>query len=288
LADALTWTLRATSRPVWGVVPWLRELGLPEEDSLGLPRDDAAGVVREDRVTVAVVVLPHLSNFTDFDALRIEPDITLRFVDSPEAVGDPDVLVLPGSKNVFSDLAFLRRTGWDTRVAQFADEGRTLLVGICGGFQMLGESISDPYGLEGREGTVEGLGLLPMTTALELEKTLRRTQARHLPSALPVSGYQIHHGRTALHHGLPTVERDDGEVIGIASRDHAVWGSYLHGIFDADAFRRWFIDELRQRRALLPLLQVQAHYDLELAIQRLTDTVRASVDVKAIYRELGL
>jgi cobyric acid synthase len=84
------------------------------------------------------------------------------------------------------------------------------------------------------------------------------------------------------------VERDDGEVIGIASRERAVWGSYLHGIFDADAFRRWFIDELRQRRALLPLLQVQVHYDLELAIQRLADTVRASVDVKAIYRDLGL
>jgi adenosylcobyric acid synthase len=287
LGDALTWTRLATGRPVFGVVPWLRDLGLPEEDSLDLPRG-SSGPLRSDAVSVAVVSFPYLSNFTDFDAFRGEPDVRLEFVDRPELVDHPDVLILPGSKNVFSDMAFLRDRGWVQTIARLVAEGHSEIAGICGGFQMLGTSLSDPHGLEAGQTEVMGLGLLPIRTTLHPEKTLIRSQARHVSSRLLVEGYQIHHGRTSLEGARPAVERDDGEVIGVASGRGPIWGTYLHGIFDNDEFRRWFIDELRSRRGWTRLGRVQSRYDVDAALKRLADAVRASVDVAAIYREIGL
>jgi cobyric acid synthase len=274
---------------VLGVVPYLRGLDLPEEDSVAFKSGALdARAPSGPAVDVVVVDLPHISNFTDFDPLRLEPDVRLRIVRKPAEVGSPDAVIIPGSKNVFADLARLREEGWDRAIAALAAEGRAELVGICGGFQMLGGRIADPESVESEQSVVSGFGLLPVSTAMAAEKTLVRATARHLASGLEVRGYEIHHGRTEIGRSAPAVERSDGEVLGAASADGRVWGTYLHGIFDADGFRRWFVNRLRERKGLGPLTGEGARYDLEPAFDRLADAVRASLRMDEIYRLMGL
>ncbi|MEW6356535.1 MAG: cobyric acid synthase [Planctomycetota bacterium] len=289
LGDALDYTLRHTGRPVLGVVPYFHDLGLPEEDSVsfkGGAFDDSSP--QGEAVEIAVVDLPHISNFTDFDSLRMEPDVRLRIARTPRDLNRPDAVILPGSKNVIGDLAYLREKGLDRRILELAADGTAELVGVCGGFQMMGARIEDPHRIESAESTTNGLGLLPVSTRLAREKTLTRVNATHLASGLRVTGYEIHHGLTDREGAVPAIRRDDGETIGVASQDGRLWGTYVHGVFDADEFRRWFIDRLRVRRGLAPLGKVCTTYDLEPAFERLADAVRKRIDMKTIYRLMGL
>jgi cobyric acid synthase CobQ len=289
LGDAHDYVLRHTGRPVLGVVPYLRQLGLPEEDSVSFKAGAFDDTNPEGEcVEIALIDLPHISNFTDFDALRVEPDVRLRIVRSVSDLGNPDAVILPGSKNVLGDLTYLRKTGLDGRILDLARLGATEIVGICGGFQMLGSEISDPNRVESAGETMTALGLIPVATVLAPEKTLKRVRARHLGSGLPVCGYEIHHGVTASSCAIPAVERENGEIIGTAAANDTAWGTYLHGVFDADEFRRWFIDRLRVRRGLAALGRVCAVYDLEPAFDRLADVVRESIDLGRIYRIMGI
>jgi len=288
LRDAHDYIQRHTGLPVLGVVPYLRDLGLPEEDSVTFKAAKSQGAHSQpEKVDIALIDLPHLSNFTDFDALRIEPDVTLRIVRSREELGRPDALLLPGSKHVVADLAHLRQSGLAAAVLELAREGRTEIVGICGGYQMLGRRIEDPHHIESHGDPVEALGLLALSTVMAPEKTLMRVTSRHAESSLALQGYEIHHGQSAYAESLtPLILREDGEVIGVGC--DLVWGSYLHGIFDADLFRRWFIDRLRTRRGLAPVGRVLAVYDLQNAFDRLAAVVREQIDLKQIYRLLKL
>jgi cobyric acid synthase CobQ/L-threonine-O-3-phosphate decarboxylase len=291
LKDALDYTARHTGRPVFGVVPYLKNLGLPDEDSVtfkAAPRDAASTASNGDCVEIAVVDLPHISNFTDFDALRLEPDARLRIVYSLADLGQPDAVILPGSKNVIGDLAYLRQHNFDDAIHKLAATGKTEVIGICGGYQMLGSEINDPHGIESAGQTTRGLGLLPISTVFEREKILRRVTTRHAPSGLTVHGYEIHHGQSGGNGLQPVVFRDDGEMIGASAPKSLVWGTYLHGLFDADEFRRWFVDRLRVRRGFSPLGKVCASYDLEPAFERLAEVVRKSLNVAEIYRLMGL
>ncbi len=289
LADALTFTLRRTGRPVYGVVPYLTGLGLPEEDSLGFrngsyhDRRAAEGCVK-----IAVVDLPHISNFTDLDPFKLEPDVRLQVARAPADLDGADAVIIPGSKNVMADLPALTARGLGEKIVALAGAG-VPVVGICGGFQILGREVRDPHGLEGPVGgAAQGLGLLPATNTLEREKTLTRTTALHVASGLTVRGYEIHHGQFAGEGWEPGIVRADGETVGVASADGAIWGTYLHGIFDDDEFRRWFIDRLRERRGLQPLGKPVAVYDLEQAFDRLAAAVRESIDLKGVLRLVGL
>ena len=289
LADAHEYVLRHTGRPVLGVVPWLRDLGLPEEDSVSFKDGLIDGrVPAGEHVEIAVVDLPHISNFTDFDPLRIEPDVRLRVVRNPAELGEPDAVILPGSKNVIGDMAELQGSGMAGRILELARTGRTEIVGICGGLQILGTEIADPFGIESAAGRgLPGLGLLGVRTTLAREKTLRRVSARHAESGCEIHGYEIHHGLTGGD-GSPLIRREDGEAIGFGAAGGLCWGTYLHGIFDADGFRRWFIDRLRVRRGLAPLGRIAAVYDLEPAFERLAAVVRKSLKMDEIYKIMGL
>jgi len=290
LADAHKYILDRTGRPVLGVIPYLRDLGLPEEDSVGFKDGLIDGRAPErEHVDIAVVDLAHISNFTDFDPLRIEPDVRLRVVRRPEELGVPDAVILPGSKNVIGDLADLQANGMAVQILALARRGKTEIIGICGGFQILGREISDPFGIESAAGrTLNGLGLLPVRTELAREKTLTRAAARHLASDCEVYGYEIHHGLTDGGGLAPLIRRDDGEIIGSGTEKGLLWGTYLHGIFDADGFRRWFIDRLRLRQGLSPLGRIMTVYDLEPALNRLAETVRRSLRMEEIYRIMGI
>ena len=287
LADAFTYMLQKTGKPVLGTVDYLKNLGLPEEDSVsfkeGLFNSAApAGA----HVTVAMIDLPHISNFTDVEPFLAEPDVHLRVVRKPDELGTPDAIILPGSKNVIADLKWLHDSGMGARIGQLAASGTTEIVGICGGFQILGRHVDDPHQIESAGECLHGLGLIEMTTVLEKEKTLVRQQGFHLPSGLPVHGYEIHHGQSRAS-SRPILRWENGETAGIEERGGKLWGSYLHGIFDADPFRRWFIDRLRTGRGLAAEGRVLAAYDLEPAFDRLAQTVRAALDMDVIYKLLG-
>lgn len=276
-----------TGREVFGVVPYFHDLDLPEEDSVSFKE----GIYQRPRpesayVEIAVVSLPHISNFTDLEPFLLEPDVHLRVVAKIEDLGDPDAVILPGSKNVLGDLRFLRDSGFAAAVGDLAERGK-VVVGICGGYQMLGRRIDDPLGLESAEKEAVGLGLLEIVTELKKEKTLLRRTGKHLPSGLAVSGYEIHHGISSG--SLPAALRfEDQSICGAVGLDGRIWGSYLHGIFDEDLFRRWFIDDLRRKKGLPATGAVLATYNLEAAFDRLAARVRASLDMEKIYGLLRL
>ena len=290
LAEAHEYVLRHTGRPVLGVVPYLRDLGLPEEDSVSFKDGLIDGrIPAGEHVEIAVIDLAHISNFTDFDPFRIEPDVRLRVVRHPAELDSPDALILPGSKNVIGDLVGLRESGMAEKILGLARTGRTEIIGVCGGLQILGDELSDPLGIESAAGrSLPGMGLLPVRTELARAKTLKRVTARHTGSGCDVQGYEIHHGMTDGGNLAPLIRREDGETIGFGAEGGLTWGTYLHGIFDADRFRRWFIDRLRSRRGLAPLGRIAAVYDLEPAFERLAAVVRRSLDMDKVYKIMGL
>jgi cobyric acid synthase CobQ len=297
LADAHSFIEQRTGKPVIGVIPWISNLGLPQEDSVSFKAGlyDSAEPAGE-HVDIALIDLPHISNFTDLEPLLEEKDVWLRTVRRVDELGEPDGVILPGSKNVVADLAWLAQTGLDKAIRRLADQG-CQITGICGGFQILGKTLADPHGIEGEPGALlHGLGLLNLVTELAADKTLIRRKGHHLPSGQPVHGYEIHHGRTGSDSNdnsigdasPPLLSFTDGASCGSADRTGRVWGSYLHGIFDSDPFRRWFINTLRERKGLPPFSGQGAQYDLEPALDRLAAVVRQEMDMGAVYRLLGI
>ncbi|WP_419174772.1 cobyric acid synthase [Desulfosediminicola sp.] len=287
LTSAHDYLLQHTGKSSLGVVPYLMDLGLPEEDSVSFKEGIFHRESKENEaVDIVLINFPHISNFTDVEPFLDEPDVSLRVVDTVSELGNPDAILLPGSKNVIGDLSFLLDRGFGDVLRQKAETGCEI-VGICGGYQILGREIDDPIGLESNLKSLAALGLMDMTTELKPEKQLTRQKGVHLPSGLEIFGYEIHHGvsNSAL---KPVVEFDSGGYCGSLSTAANVWGSYLHGIFDSDNFRRWFIDNLRERKGYRRLEEVQAPYDLESAFDRLADTVRNNIDMDQVYKLLKI
>jgi adenosylcobyric acid synthase len=239
LQPGLDWLEAKTGKPVLAVLPYLHDLYLEAEDALST-RHARPG--RPDAFHIVVPHLPSFSNHTDFDPLQLHPDVKVSFAKSPEQIAGADLLVLPGSKSVRSDLKRLRAQGWEAFIHRHLRYGGKLL-GICGGFQMLGNSIDDPHGLEGSPGSAEGLGLLDMHTILQPEKCLKQTGGTFHRQTIPVAGYEIHMGVSngpALSHPMFALTTGDD---GAMSEDGLVAGTYLHGLFDmpqaCDALLRW-------------------------------------------------
>jgi cobyric acid synthase CobQ len=276
-----------TGKDVFGVVPYITGMNIPQEDSVSL-REGFYGdrYTGSEQVEIAVIDLPHISNFTDIDPLFQEPDVNVRFVKQVSSLGNPDAIILPGSKNVAGDLADIRRRGFDTALKKYGEQGGTI-VGICGGYQMLGRVLKDPHGLETQDDSVPGFGLINVDTVLEAEKTLVKREGVHLESGLPVHGYEIHHGVTAGDR-FPVLAFAGTETCGSRNHDGTLWGAYLHGIFDADRFRRWFIDRLRVKKQLPPVGRIVAPYDIDSSIDDLADLVRSCFDMDQVHRLLGM
>ncbi|MBU1249397.1 MAG: cobyric acid synthase, partial [Proteobacteria bacterium] len=292
LDPAISSTYGITGKPVIGTVPYIEHLGLPEEDSVSFKDGLTPGceLKKSDRpdqmVDIAVVDLGHISNFNDLDALACEPDVNLRVVKTPLDLGEPDAVILPGSKNTVADMKALRGLGMAAALRSLPEQCQ--IIGICGGFQMLGAEIDDPLGLETGLGRVDGFGILPVRTTLAAEKTLTRATATHLPSGKVVSGYEIHHGVTSpLDDGAEVVIHGPDGPLGYGLASGRVWGTYLHGVFDEDEFRRWFIDALRTTKGLPKLAAPLTSYGLESALDHLASVVRQALDMNAIYRSLG-
>jgi adenosylcobyric acid synthase len=287
LEDGLTFLERKTGKKVLGVVPYLKDLRLPEEDSLFFDRkrDSGSGPVR-----IAVVRLPYISNFTDFDALEKEPDVSLIYTVNPEEVSAADCVILPGTKNTVADLLFLRKTGLAKEIKIQVPTGKEI-IGICGGYQILGRKISDPLGVESKESLVSGLGLLNVVTEFGREKETSQVKGKHLETAIPVGGYEIHHGHTErLSDSKPVflINRRGGRDVsledGAQNRDGRIWGTYLHGIFDDPGFRRWFLNRLRARKGLTLTENVTGTDFFDTRYDQLADVLRKHLDIAALRR----
>lgn len=273
-------------------MPWL-EVDLEDEDSVALQKGKYLRTAQRE-IDIAVVQLPHTSNFTDFNALAAQPDVRVRYVRHPQDLTQADLVILPGSKNTLGDLLWLRDSGMETGILQAHQQGIPLL-GICGGYQMLGEAIVDE--VESGLGALPGLGLLDTVTQFARHKTTTRveaTMASALPdwlagaSALRVRGYEIHMGETTLNGRCrPVMQREkDGEQTadGAMTDDGLVFGTYLHGLFDSDDFTRALVNGLRRRKGL-EALDTTLHYAQYKAQQFdiLAAAMRQHIDIEKIY-----
>lgn len=228
----------------------------------------------------------HVSNFTDFAPLAAEPDVRLRQVRTREEWGNPDLVILPGTKSVAADLASLRSAGLEEPIRRHAEKGKWLL-GVCGGLQMLGTDILDPLHMESPEERTPGLGLLELSTTFSSAKTLINVRRASTPLPVPAAGYEIHHGVTSHQESSPPVMfREDGSPCGYGKG--RIWATYLHGMLDGDQFRRAFINMVRKDSGLKANPALHTAYDLDGALDRLADVVRKHLDLKTIYRALQL
>ena len=280
LQPGLDWLEARTGKPVVGVLPYVMDLHLEAEDGLDQRQTDKV----EQVLNVVVPVLPRISNHTDFDPLRLHPQVNLQFVGPGQAIPPADLVILPGSKSVRSDLAYLRANGWEDAIQKHLRYGGKVM-GICGGLQMLGEQMHDPLGLEGAAGSSPGLGLLAMSTVLESEKQLRNVRGRLTLEDAEVSGYEIHAGVTtgaALQQAA--VRLDDGRCDGAQSADGQILGTYLHGLFESpaacSALLRW--------AGLRDVQEVDYHALRERDIERLADLVEKHLDGTLLRQLCGL
>ncbi len=272
-----------------GVLPWFDDIEVDQEDGVFVKElEKGPGDVR-----IAVVHLPRISNFTDFAPLAFEPDVSLRFVRRPGELGDIDCLVIPGTKATRADLRFLVDSGWDEAVRALAAGGKTIL-GICGGYQMLGLEITDPGGVEGPPGTSGGLGLLPVATEMSGTKHLSQTRAVLRHPALTereteVTGYEIHAGRTRAAGDYVPLGPGIGPGLGCASTSAETLGVYLHGLFENDELRHHFVNRLRVKKGLSPVTgrgDYKAHRKRQ--FDRLADWFEENTDLPFILRMLNL
>ncbi|RPH76732.1 MAG: cobyric acid synthase [Nitrospiraceae bacterium] len=283
-----------TGIPVLGVVPFLRDLRLDQEDSLDLTRSRSIQF-KPDLINVAVVLLPRMSNFTDFNVLAAEKDVALRFAASPEDLRGADVVILPGSKNTLEDLDYLVTSGFPAAVESHVQNGGEL-VGICGGYQMLGQGIADPKKLE-RGGTSMGLGFLDIRTELDAPKICRQVRGTSLLHDMeqhtPIRGYEIHMGRTSRGAVSPCFNIEASEIWGgfargdegAASKSGRVWGTSIHGLFDQAEFRRGWLNRARGRMGLPPISFLESELvatQLRAELDRWADHLAQHVNMDAI------
>ena len=299
LQPALDYLEEYTSRPVIGVLPYYHHILIPQEDSIYREEGAKAGDAHET-INIAVIHLPRLSNSTDFEPLQQESGVKVRYVRTAEELGSPDAIVIPGSKSTIADLAYLWQSGLAESIIRQAKSG-TPVVGICGGFQMLGKEIKDPLRTESEEDSIAGLGLLDTITIFQSQKTTCQVKAQVLNNdglleglqGEEVTGYEIHMGQTISDNTKPlflVTQKAEGQanyVDGAVAGGGFIFGSYLHGLFDNANFRHAFLSRLRQRRGLPvvpgePIASRQQQYD------KLAEIVRHSLNMELVYQIYGL
>ena len=296
----VTFLEERTGVPVAGVIPYYTDIHIPEEDSVPLQRRRRMKTRVDYLLDIAVIGLPHIANFDDFDPLEREEGVRLRYVEADDALGDPDLIILPGTKTTMADLEYLKRLGLDGQISAAA-RGGTPVMGICGGYQMLGTTLQDPQRIESSQQEAEGLGLLPVVTTFAPTKETHRIRGEiYLTKGLlegtgrlSIEGYEIHMGHT-LGEGteapLRILERSGrpwDSLDGAMNSSGRVMGTYVHGLFHNSALRRALLERLAAWKGVtLPPQGPERTQDWE--YDRLADLVRHSLKMDLVYRMAGL
>ncbi len=299
LQPGLDYLEKHTSRPVIGVIPHYHHILIPEEDSIyrgdGAKEENASEIIN-----IAVIHLPRLSNSTDFEPLQQEGGVKVQYVKTADELGEPDAIILPGSKSTVADLASLWQSGLAESIIHRVRSG-TPIAGICGGFQMLGKEIKDPHNVESEADSIAGLGLLDTVTVFQPQKTTRQVKAQVLSNeglleglqGEEVIGYEIHMGQTLGNKTRPlflVTQKEEGQadyIDGAVANDGFTFGSYLHGLFDNTNFRHAFLSKLRHRKGLSPIPK-QPVASRERQYDELAKLVRQSLNLEKIYQICGL
>ena len=297
LEPGLVFLEEKTGIPVLGVLNYIENIDIDDEDSVGL--ENKYIKIQKD-INIAVLRTPKISNFTDFSALEAEKDVSVYYVRTADELGDPDMIVIPGTKNTTSDLLFLKETGIEKEIIRKNKKG-VPVIGICGGYQMLGEKIFDPEKTESEITEMAGLGLLPLATTFFADKITQRVTAKADDltfldlnmSFSNMQGYEIHMGRSEYTQNIKhafTLDRNGEKVFdGAVRSDNLVMGTYMHGIFDNDDFRHALLNELRKRKGLSSIdSKVSMQEIKENAYNKLADSVRRDADIEKIYKIMGL
>lgn len=273
--------------PVLGVIPYLRRLSLPDEDAVSVEvASRAAQPASTSQTDIAVLALPRIANFDDFDSLRAEANVHIRHVDSVEKLGNPHAIIIPGTKSTMADLNWLRQTGLANAIIDFAKNGGEV-VGICGGYQMLGQFIRDPHHVESQKDETDGLGLLPTITTFAQTKATYQVKARVLDFASLtdelIEGYEIHMGETQSQTQWLEIASRNGEQVsvkdGSVSSNGKIWGCYLHGLFANDSFRHAWLTRLGWSGQV-----ASQSARFEESLEKLADAVEGALNMKLLEK----
>lgn len=286
LQSGLDWLEKRTNVPVLGVLPYLHDLALDAEDAVSV-----ANIKSQVQLTIVVIILPHISNHTDFDALRLHPNVDLQYVRIFEELPACDLVILPGSKNVIGDLTYLKQQQWPDKINRHLRYGGKLL-GVCGGFQMLGTAIQDPLGIESNQASIEGLALANFTTELTANKKLEQIQGQSCFTSTPAnfSGYEIHCGESrgaALMKPAFKINQD-GKVKndGFVSSDNQIIGTYIHGLFDSAVMNKAIFDWVDPNHNIHQGFNLDDHRELQL--NNLAKTLTKHLDIEKIKQIAGI
>ena len=298
LTSGLTWLEERTGVPVAGVLPYYTDIRIPEEDSVALEKRRGMKAETGYAIDVAVIALPHISNFDDFDPLEQEAGVRLRYVEDDDALGSPDLIILPGTKTTMAALEYLKGRGLDREITGLVRNG-TPVIGVCGGYQILGQALLDLEHVESTRAHAEGLGLLPVSTTFLSDKTTHQVHGSVLAgqgllagaAGLPVTGYEIHMGRT-VGEGVAAPFRINersrtqcDELDGCVDAGGNVLGTYMHGLFHNEALRRSILGTLAAKKGVAlaldgPVVSREAEYD------KLAELVRGTLDMGLVYGAL--
>lgn len=283
LDTAIDFVEERTSVPTFGVIPWFREINLPDEDSVEFKKSVGKGEYDPNKtINIALIDLPHISNFTDFDAFENEEDVNLVVVDDPGKLVNFDWIIIPGSKNTIGDMDYLNKIGFSDKLKSL--NGNQIITGICGGYQILGNKIQDKKSIEANVTEINGLGLLNHSTSFEEEKYLSQTKCVTIDGKYTLTGYEIHHGKTTS--GDQAIFKNDNEVLGTKNKLGNVWGTYLHGIFDNDEYRNELLNKIRNKKGAPSKPTVKFNLDDE--FNKLAEIMRNSINLHEIYKIMGI
>jgi adenosylcobyric acid synthase len=289
LDSGITWLEERTGIPVLGVIPWTDQV-FSAEDSLNLSEKRSRS--SNYALKIGVIRLPRISNFNDFEPLESEATLSIEYVDLYQDLGYPDAVIIPGSKTTINDLIELKKSGMAKQLQDYAASGGTIM-GICGGFQMLGQEIEDPDKIEGEITSCQGLDLLPMKTVFLTHKNVRqrRVFSKYPQSDLPIDGYEIHLGHSqlipphTLGHNSKYKPMFSDPNLGMVNENQSIWGCYLHGLFDNSSWRRSWLNILRRKRGLPSLPTGIPNYreQREVMLNSLANLVEKYVDLTTIF-----
>ena len=288
LEPGLKWFEEYTGKRVLGVIPYLPHLNIDAEDSVILNQYTST-LNHEKEIDIAVIQYPKISNFTDVDPFFHEPDCHVRFITRADQLKQPDIVILPGSKNTLGDLKFLKDSGIAKRLLELHEKNQSHIIGICGGYQMLGSDIHDPDAIESPRQWMDGLHLLPISTTMTKEKTTVLSEGELVfnHQSFFVKGYEIHMGETKVSERLTPLIQLSNRVDGCKTSEDRVIGTYFHGIFHNDSFRKSYLNHIRKEKGLPPIEErILFHQLREEAFDRLAEHVRQHVDMTIIQEEM--